>query len=328
MILSGDGGEGLAECGEHRPERREGAGGELGRPWPERAERLPEEPRLQPRRHARERGDVAHQPLGRGARAAGGVRCRAGRGPLEAFLQQPGSRRLVFAGEELGDERRRLAIRQPGARDHLRRGPLVATLQLRKTRRRTRRQEPEPYVRLDGVVERLGQHEPPAHPALVPPEQTPDRRLVELVLAVERAHQPALLELGQPMVVAIVQRADGHLRVDGVDREGVGAQLAPAERPRGTQSLEAVDDLGPIVRAGEDDDCRQLTVPLERLPHRRQRLGLAQPQRAERLAEDLDAHHAVADRRRGLHGHHLRTLTAGRRGWRVTPRPRFGANPV
>lgn len=152
MFLSGDGGEGLAECGEHRRERRQSADGDLGRARPERGERLPEQPRLQPRRHARQRGDVGHHPLGRRARPARRVRRRAGARALQALLEQAGPCGLAIAAEELGDEHPRLVASQPGARDDRRRRSLVVTWQLRQARRGARREEPESHVRLHGVV--------------------------------------------------------------------------------------------------------------------------------------------------------------------------------
>ena len=249
--------------------------GELGHTRAERRERWPAKSRLQASRHARERGDVRHHPLGRRALTARGPGRRTRRGMLEALLDEPRTRRVVAAGEQLGDELRRLSAREAGARDHLRRGSLVATLQLGQASRRTRCEQPQPHVGLHRVVEALGEHQAATDPALVPAEQSTDRRLVELVLAVERAHQPRFLELGQPAVV--VQRVDGHLGADDVDREHVRAQLTPAECARRAQPLEAIDDLEPAALDDEDDRRLQLPVLRERLPHRGQRLGLAQP---------------------------------------------------
>jgi hypothetical protein len=77
------------------------------------------------------------------------------------------------------------------------------------------------------------------------------------VVAMERAPQPSLLELGQPAL--IVQRAQPELGVDRVDGVDAGQQRRPAERARGAQPLEAVDDLEPIA-LDEHRQCGELAV--------------------------------------------------------------------
>jgi ABC-type oligopeptide transport system ATPase subunit len=68
-----------------------------------------------------------------------------------------------------------------------------------------------------------------------------DGALAHVVVAVQRAHGPRLLDRGQP--APRVQLAHLHGRVDDVDLGDDGAQSAQAEPARGAQPLEAVEEL-------------------------------------------------------------------------------------
>jgi len=90
-----------------------------------------------------------------------------------------------------------------------------------------------------------------------------------------------------------VEHGERDLGAGDVDREGMGAHLAPAEHPRCSQPLDAVDNLELALLRCEDRDGEELAHARERALHARHRTGLAQPQRAEPLAERLDRHHAL-----------------------------------
>jgi len=141
------------------------------------------------------------------------------------------------------------------------------------------------HLALHFGVERLDEHEATPHPALVPAEQARDLGLRDVVLAVERAHEPRLFELREP--TSVVKLAQPELRVDRADRDDASTERRPAERARGAQSLEAVDDLEPLCRR-EEHERRQLPVLLERAAHRRERLAVAEAQHGEALAERVD----------------------------------------
>ena len=84
------------------------------------------------------------------------------------------------------------------------------------------------------VRQALGQRQPAAHPALVPRQQLRDLRLVELVVPVQRAHQPGLLEVGQARAGVAAQ--EPHLRARRVERVHLDSQLRPRQRPRRTHA--------------------------------------------------------------------------------------------
>lgn len=309
--LSGGVGDGAAEGRKDGGEREEGLGAELAGTRPERRERLPEQASLEARRHAGHRGDVGHQPLRVAADAPRRMRPRPRWLRGAPPLQDLGPPRLVGA-EQLLDELGRLPEGHAGAGHHPRGRRLVATWQPGQGRRRARPEQAESHVGLDRLVEPLGHEQAARDPALVARQPPGDLGLVEAVLAVERAHQPGLLQLGE--AVPVVQEGERDLGPGGIDVEGVDAQLGPAQRLRGTQSLEAIDDLQPALLRLEDRDGGELADAGERLLHPRHSAGLAEPQRGEPLAERLHPHHP----RHGLAGLHPAQLDQGaRRGARV-----------
>jgi hypothetical protein len=84
----------------------------------------------------------------------------------------------------------------------------------------------------------------------------------------------------------------GHLAQLGVDRRQLvdaGEQRRPAEGTRRAHALEAIDDLEP-VRLDEQRQRGELPVLLEGAAHRGERIGIAQAQRGQALAQagDLD----------------------------------------
>ena len=216
---------------------------------------------------------------------------------LEEGLTTP-DEKIVGSREQLIDQPRRLPRGQATPRDHLRRELLVAARQPPDLPRRGGRQQPQPDVRGDVLVEPLGQHQPPAHPALVASQQLGDLRLREPIVAIEGAHEPRLLEVRERLSrVASPQEQLGGRAADLVD---LGAQRRPAQRTRPDQPLETVDDLDRSrVPAAHDRD--ELAVARQRPLELTQQLGRSQPERRQLLAQlrQLDR----GDRRRGeVHG--------------------------
>ncbi len=132
------------------------------------------------------------------------------------------------------------------------------------------------------AVQRFDQEKPAADPALVTHEPLGDGGLRQPVIAVQRAHDPPLLELGEP--APDVQRRDLHRGLHDVGRAAPDADLAPTEPAGGVQALESVDDLEPLT-ARERQRGRQLAVARQRHLHRGHRVRLAQTQPPELLAE-------------------------------------------
>lgn len=308
--FSGDVGDGAAEGREDGDEGGEGVRAELARALAERGERLREQAGLEPRPHAGHGGDVAEEPLRLGASARRRARRSPGRRRYAPPLDHLDPAGLVRAREDLLDEPRRLPEGHPGARHDLGGRPLVATWQPGQGRRRAWREEPEPDVRLHRVVEPLRDEEPPGHPALVPREPPRDLRLREVVLPVQRANEPRLLELGE--TAALVEQGERDLRAGHVHGEELAAQLGPAERPRRPQPLEAVEHLEAAAVRREHGDRRDLAHARERPLHPGERVGLAQPQGGEPLPEHLHAHRALRRLAAG-HGAHLEQML-GREG--------------
>ena len=83
------------------------------------------------------------------------------------------------------------------------------------------------------VVRRFKEHAPRRSGSLVAIKTPRDLGLRELVVAIQRPHQPALLELGEPAVV--VQLCEPNLGLDAVDDVGDRDRHGrPAQRARRT----------------------------------------------------------------------------------------------
>jgi len=305
--LSGYVGDGAAKGSEDGKECGERVGAQLAGALAMSGQGLGEEPCLEPGGDPRHRGDVPEEPLRVGANTPYRVRRRPGWRGAAPSRDDFVAAGLVGAGEDLVHQARRLSAGEPGARNHLRCLLLVATWQPRHGRRGAGRDEAQPDVGLHGLVERLGQEEPAAHPALVARKAASDLRLREPVLPVQRPDEPRLLELGEP--AALVQEGDRHLGLDGVHREDLRAQLGPPQRARRTHPLEPVEHLQPARRRREDGDGRDLPHRLERALHAGERGRLAEPQRGQALAELRQLHHALRCLS-GLHGGHSSTAPA------------------
>jgi hypothetical protein len=203
--------------------------------------------------------------------------------PGAATKSRDGARALgIVEVEQLGDEEPGLPHGEPAADHHLRGALLVATWQLPHDHRRARREQAEPDVGLHRRVQPLDEHEAAEDPALVAAEPRRDRRLGEVVVAVERADQPPLLELGEP--APVVQGHEQDLGLDEIDVGDAGAEQAQAEGARGAHALEAVEDLELPLRR-EDAQRLELAVAQERAAHGLDRGGVAQTQRREAVAE-------------------------------------------
>ncbi len=214
--------------------------------------------------------------------ALGSPRTARGRPRLEMSRDERSAARLVRSLEDLGDEELGLAHREP-ASDHDRRGlVLVATWQPGDRDRRSRREEAEPNVGLNRGIERLDEQKPPAHPALVAREAPRDLRLREAVVAIERPHEPGLLDLRE--AAPAVDRGDLDFGIGDAHAARLGDEIGPSEQARGVDALEAVEKLEAIAD-GEHDDGGELPMERQRATHRLDSGRLANAERGETLAE-------------------------------------------
>ncbi len=92
-------------------------------------------------------------------------------------------------------------------------------------------EQPESNVGLDRRIERFDQHQAATDPALVATKQRSDRPLRHVMLSMQGAHDPRLLERGEP--AASVQLAHLHGGIDGAKVGDDGAQIAKAQPSRG-----------------------------------------------------------------------------------------------
>lgn len=170
-------------------------------------------------------------------------------------------------------------------------------------------------------VESLGEQQTAADPALVSTEPVRDRALRKPVVAVEGAHEPGLLELGEPATV--VQRGHEQLGLDGVHVGDAYAHGGPPEGASGAGALEAVDDLE-ATAVRERGQRIELPEPRERAPHGLERGGLAESQGREPLAENADLDLALIARR-DVHEDEDTSLGVGNR-WSCVTRASFPAD--
>ncbi|MEO7734891.1 MAG: hypothetical protein ABIY55_28305 [Kofleriaceae bacterium] len=136
--------------------------------------------------------DVDADPVGLAGHRARRTRPRrrGDRGTVKPSHEQRLARGWIRQPEGVVDQRFGLPEREAATHHHRARCMLVATWQPAHRDRRPRRDQPEPHVGLHERIKRLDQHQPAPDPARVSLHPPRDLGLRQLILAVERAHQP------------------------------------------------------------------------------------------------------------------------------------------
>ena len=306
-----------AERAEDGDEVRERGAHERGGFDAEGGERGLAEPGLQSPAQAGHGTGVAENPFRwRPIAIAGRRRWRGG--ARELALECSSAAALIGTLEQQPYERLRLLDGQAAAEHDIGRATLVATWQPGEDACGARREQTQPNVGLQRVVERLREQEPATNPGLVAAEELADLRLVERVVAIQGADEPRLLQLGQ--AGAVVEQPERHLGRGRVIGDHVRAQRAESELTRRVQALEAVEHLERAGRAAVGRHRGQLSVTPERHAHLAHGARAAQPQPAQAVAEIVER-----DRRRV---ERTAELGRGRRSHEATPsRPVTLENP-
>ena len=142
----------------------------------------------------------------------------------------------------------------------------------------------EPHIGLDSGVELLGQQQATGHPTLVATEARSDGALGQRVRAVQRPHEPGLLQRGQS--APAVKLEQEHLGLQSIDISYPHPKLCPPQLSRDVQPLETVEHLEQPV-LGERDQWLELPVATQRPLELAEGIGLAQAQLIEGILGQL-----------------------------------------
>lgn len=113
----------------------------------------------------------------------------------------------------------------------------------------------------------------------MPSQSLSDSALAEPVITVQRAHEPALLELAEPTILMELEQPD--LRVHRAHVHDACPQLDPLEGAGSPEPLQSVQHLQLSALVPECHHWLQLAVAVERTAHGGQLLRLTETKLAE-----------------------------------------------